>query len=224
MSYPLAGIRDAEDALRTYLDLANGGGQARSLDLYETRDACDRCGGGPRTQRGRRGREMDVCASCGSPWKGRSVPLLEPRGRSRSSERETARPRKKRPTTRVRRGELAPVEHAAVILVYLRRVIETRPRDATDAEWRFDLRAFAVWTEGKGRSYAVAAEFGAELFPQAVTPSRWWSEWKVREACKRARDVIERRLHRGWKEWRDEGSRSRRLRSSSVAASGPSAA
>jgi hypothetical protein len=207
VSYPLAGIRDAEEALRLYLHLSNGGGQARSLDLYDTREACDRCGGGPRTTRGRRGREVEVCASCAFPWKGRTVPLLEPRASRTSQSGETVKPRKKRSSPRVRREETTPVEHAAEVLVLLRRVIEPRPRDSTAAEWRFDLRAFAVWTDGKGCSYARAAELGAEIFPTYESESRWWSEWKVREACTLAREVIERRLRRGWAEWRDEGSR-----------------
>lgn len=208
MSYPLAGIRDAEHALRLYLHLVNGGGQERSLDLFDTREACERCGGGPRTQRGRKGRETEVCASCGFPWRGRPVALIDPTSR-RASGRETVRFRNRRSSVRVRREEPAPVEQSAESLVHLRRVIEPRPRDTSRADWEFDLRAFAVWTEGKGRSFTAAAELGLELFPMAVTQSRWWSEWKVREACYHARDVIENRLRRGWSAWRRDAPRAR---------------
>lgn len=216
----LAGIRDAEDALKLWLHLRSGGDQLRAIDLYESKEVCARCAGGPMTFQGRD--RTPVCMDCRQPWRARAVAVVEPRvgaAQERCSHCDAGRKVRRdgalrcaacsrpwAPTTetlavgggggsRVRR-DLLPLERIAGLLLMLRRVVEARPRDFTQAGWTFDLRAFALCAEADGRSYAQAAEDGERLWPELEdeSESRWWSEWKVREAVARARYVIERRL------------------------------
>lgn len=210
----------ADDAVRLWLHLRSGGDQIRSLDLYDSRDVCARCGKGPMTYQGRD--RLAVCMACRQPWRPRAVAVVEPRvGKphercSRCESDQKVRFQRRlhcatcgaawepvsetvavsaRSTPRVRR-DLLTLEHVASALIVLRRAIEPKPRESSEAEWAFDLRAFALTLEGNGRSYETAAVEGAGLWPELASDTRWWSEWKVREAVYEARYVIERRLAR----------------------------
>jgi hypothetical protein len=186
----LAGIDDAESALRLWLHLRAGGDQLRALDLYDSKEVCARCGKGPQTFQGSLRNRLAVCMACRQPWRGMMVPVLQPR--VPAPKPDEIHPRTSR-STRVRR-DLLPLERIAGLLIVLRRVVEAKPRDWSEVEWAFDLRAFALCVEADGRSYALAAEDGVHLWPELETKTRWWSEWKVREAVSSAREVIERRL------------------------------
>jgi len=202
----LAGIHDAESALHLWLHLKNGGDQLRAIDLYDSKEVCARCGKGPQTIQGSLRKRLAVCMACRQPWRGKMVPVLQLR--IPPPKPDEIHPSADR-STRVRR-DLLPLERIAGLLIVLRRVIETRPRDLTAAEWAFDLRAFALCVEADGKSYVQAAEDGARLWPELETATRWWSEWKARDSAGRAREVIERRIarersrKRRGEEWPDE--------------------
>jgi hypothetical protein len=195
----LRDVHTAEEALWMFLHLENGGEQVRSLDGIASKEVCAKCGGGPRTTRGRA--RTAICMTCEQAWDGRLVALVTPKAPRRqpfgeqNPENALVKPKSSK-RVRVHRLEPFQLEHSADLLLVLREVVAARPRDLGDVEWLFDLRAFAVKTTGDGRSDFDAAALGAELFASYECDTRWWSERKVRDAVAEARAIIERRLER----------------------------
>ena len=174
MTHPLDGIHDADMALRWYLHLREGGGQIKSLDILERRETCERCGKGPRTLKGVKGREREICASCGLMWKG----VVEGWVRefiqgSRDSDAH---------------------ERLMDMWCRLRPMIENRPRSLTNLEWAFDVKALELSIEGHGRGISETARIGFEKSPDLASPTRRWTPYIVRSAVERARECIGRRL------------------------------
>lgn len=175
MTHPLKHIHDADQALRTYLHLSQGGGQVKSLDILERREKCERCGQGPRTMKGSKGRERDVCASCGLSWKGEVTGWI----------REFISGARDRDAH----------ERLMDLWCRLRPMIENRPRALTDSEWLFDRQALALSIEGHGRSVSETTRIGLQECSEiASPPERRWTPDIVRSAVERARNIIERRL------------------------------
>lgn len=215
MSHPLARVKDADHAVRLVLHVLEGGGQLKAIDLFETREVCNRCGRGPRATKGDPPNTRDICAACGLAWDGHTEGWLR-RGtslRGRSFAVPTDRGQGLRPahlpvkeTRSMRRRAIEPVEMAAELLGRLVPLVLTRPRASTELGWRFDLQALALHIEGHGRSYAQVAEIGSRKLPRlASPPTRTWEGTSVQRAVARARETIERRLRRARRRRRGEG-------------------
>jgi hypothetical protein len=175
VAHPLARIHDADSALRWYLHLRDGGGQIKSLDILERRETCERCGKGPRTLKGVKGREREICASCGLSWKGEVVGWIK---EFVSGSRDTDAP-----------------ERLMDIWCRLRPMIEHRPRSLTNDEWLFDRTALELSIEGHGRSVTETTRVGIQRCSALASPARRWTPDYVRSAVERARKCIGRRLH-----------------------------
>jgi hypothetical protein len=219
VSFALSEIRSAEDAIKLYLHLRDGGDQARSLTQLESQEVCGRTArdgicGGKRSSKGKRGRETTICAKCGEPWQSVTLALARRplNHRRRVPESEVVRVKGDR-SVRLRRYGLAPVESAA----YLRPVFEwilslaAAPDGWSTEQWKFDLAALWICTfgeDGKGCGVARGAELGLRLHASLECPSRWWTPHKVMVACERARAEIEGRLEEarrgGWR-WKSIG-------------------
>lgn len=191
MTHPLDSIRDADTALKWYMHLRAGGGQIKAVDIFASREQCERmivvgndpktrkpvhqkCGG-PRTWKGQKPNEKEVCASCGQSWKGTTE------GWVREFIQGTRDPDAQ--------------ERTLDLFRHLRPIVEAHPPTMSPDEWLFDLQALALSIEGHGRNFSEAARLGYEHRPEfQVWHSRSWTPEGVREAVSRARRRIGERL------------------------------
>jgi len=190
----------ADGAFLLWLHLLGGGDQLRSLTLTDSEEVCARPGvkgtcDGTKTTKGRPPRDTFICERCRQPWKPRIRALLEMRHK-KPGRKVNVRVRGKVP--RMHRESLFPIEQNALDYGMLVEIIESVPRDMTPGEWWFVRLAFASFLSADGKSSPTdqAVVYGAEHFSHYRTPRWWWSHTKVEEACRVAREKIERRLAR----------------------------
>lgn len=161
----------ADSVGRCYLRLADAP-FLRALDPFVAAgEYCALCGKGPATF-GSKGQAL--CASCRQPWRG--VPSYVPRqpglGRRDGSDAALAR----------------YVDEGAMV----RRVVDPRPRSATAAAWEFSRLAWLAGLHEKVGGAERAAELGSFLRPDLAP----WTEWRVRQGARHAREVVARRVVR----------------------------
>lgn len=162
----------AEAAASRYAHLRGSLESARSANPITRVERCARCGGGPSTLEGKRGRQVARCSSCRELWDGA---LLEgPRA----------------PSTGF---DVSAWQEQVLELARLRPVFEPRPPRMELLDWRAHQIAYFAWIDPRLGSIPCVIDAGRALLPKAP---RGWTERATRTTVDRAERIFETRLQR----------------------------
>lgn len=164
-----------------YIELGEEIGSVKAIDVIAVRgEYCLRCGKGPRTtvivgkRRPGRWRDLEICASCRAPWSGAEREL--PKG-----------------WIQIQRRPSTPLPVGYDEWRFLRPIIENRPRRLSRRRWDHAVIAWLAYLHPAIGSYTSVVRYGQLHRPQFDS---WWTEWLVRRAIERAREIVGRRAVR----------------------------